>query len=222
MPKADTWELGLLNLLFTNTAFGGVGDSTGLPASGTTGSLYVSLHTASPGDGGDQTSNEANFTSYARVAVARTAGGWTVAEASLVASATNTAQVTFPQCTGGSNTITHVGVGTTTSTTVAAGSNGQAFPGTGNQISVASTTGFPNSGTILVYNGTSYQTVTYTGTSGGNTFTGTAGGSGTLSTGAPVLQAGKLLYYGALTSSLAVSNNITPSFAAGALVIAED
>lgn len=222
MPKADTWELGLLNLLFNNTAFGGVGDSTGLPASGTTGNLYVSLHTSTPGDAGDQTVGEASYTGYQRVAVARTSGGWTVAEASLVASAVNTAQTTFPQCTGGNNTITFVGVGTAPSTTVAAGSNGQALPGTGNQISVASTVGFPSSGTILVWNGSSYQTVTYTNTSGGNTFTGTSGGTGTISTGFPVLQAGKLLYYGALTSSLAVSNNITPSFAAGALVIAED
>lgn len=220
MPKADTWELGLLNLLFNNTAFGGVGDSTGLPASGTTGSLYVSLHITTPGDGGDQTTGEANYTGYQRVAVARTSGGWTVSEVSLVASAVNTAQTTFPQCTGGSNTITFVGVGTAPSTTVAAGSNGATLPQS--TINVASTTGFPASGTILVFNGTAYQTVTYTATAGGNQFTGCSGGTGTLATGYPVLQAGKLLYYGSLTSSLAVSNNITPSFAAGALVIAED
>lgn|SRR5574338_394861 len=42
-------------------------------------------------------------------------------------------------------------------------------------------------------------------------------GVGTASSGA-----GKLLYSGALGSSLAVSQNITPSFAAGALVITED
>jgi hypothetical protein len=53
MPKTDTWELGLLNLLFTNAAFGGVGDTNGLQPSGSAGSLYISLHTASPGDTGD-------------------------------------------------------------------------------------------------------------------------------------------------------------------------
>ena len=39
-------------------------------------SLYVSLHTANPGATGNQTTSEAAYTSYARVAVARTSGGW--------------------------------------------------------------------------------------------------------------------------------------------------
>lgn len=149
MSKSDTWEAGLLNLLFNNTAFGGVGDVSGLQPSATTGSLYVSLHTADPGEAGDQTTNEATYTSYARVAVARTSGGWTISGTSPT-QVVNTGSVTFPQCTGGSNTITHVGVGTASSGT------------------------------------------------------------------------GKLLYSGALTSSLAVSTNITPSFAASALTITED
>lgn len=153
MPKADSWETGVLNLLFNNTTFAPVSD-TGLAGSTTAGSLYISLHTSSPGDAGNQTTNEVTtgaYAGYARVAVARTSGGWTISEVATVAGAANTAQVTFPQCTGGTGaTITHVGVGTAVSGT------------------------------------------------------------------------GTLLYYGALTSSLAVSNNITPSFAALALVVAED
>ncbi len=150
MPKSDTWEVGLLNLLFNNTAFGGVGDTTGLPSSGSAGNLYVSLHTATPGDGGDQTTNEVNYTGYLRVAVVRTSGGWTVAESGGTATAVNAVQITFPQCTGGSNTATYVGIGTATS------------------------------------------------------------------------GAGKLLYYGALSSSLNISNNITPAISSGQLSISED
>lgn len=75
--------------------------------------LYVSLHTADPGEGGNQTTSEANYTSYARVAVARTSGGWTVSSNT----ATNAALIQFPQATGGSNTITYVAIGTASSGT---------------------------------------------------------------------------------------------------------
>jgi hypothetical protein len=150
MSKTNVWESDLLKLVFNNTTASLIGDATGLVGSSTTGVLYVSLHTADPTEGGSQTSSEATYTGYARVAVARTTGGWTVVEVdSGPSTVTNAAQVNFPQCTAGSSTITHVGVGTN-------------------------------------------------------------------STGA-----GKLLYKGALASSLAVSQNITPSFAVGTLVITE-
>ena len=41
--------------------------------------LYLALHTADPGAAGSQTTNEATYTSYARVSVARSTAGWTVA-----------------------------------------------------------------------------------------------------------------------------------------------
>lgn len=75
---ADTWQNAILSLLFSNTAIAGIGDSTGLPGSATDGSLYISLHTADPGAGGSQTTNECAYTPYARVAISRTSG-WTVA-----------------------------------------------------------------------------------------------------------------------------------------------
>lgn len=111
MSMSNTFETNLLNHIFTNAAITLVGDAGGLLPSATPGSLYVSLHTADPGEAGDQTTNEATYTSYARVAVARSGAGWTVSGNN----ASNTAAVTFPQCTGGSNTITHFGVGTDTS-----------------------------------------------------------------------------------------------------------
>lgn len=108
MSKSNAWENGLLLLTFNNTNFALVGDATGLRGSSTAGSLYFSLHTADPGEAGDQTTSEATYTSYARVAVARSGAGFTVT-ANAVAPAGN---VTFPAGTGGSGTATHWGVGT--------------------------------------------------------------------------------------------------------------
>lgn len=45
---------------------------------------------------------------------------------------------------------------------------------------------------------------------------------GWVGVGTALSGSGKLLYYGALGSTLAVSQNITPSFAAGQLVVSED
>jgi hypothetical protein len=108
MSKSNAWETGLLNLLFNNSNFANVGDVTGLRGSTTAGSLYISLHTADPGEAGTQSTSEATYTGYARVAVARSAGGWTISGNAV----SNTAAITFGACTAGSNTITYFGVGT--------------------------------------------------------------------------------------------------------------
>ena len=105
--KDVTWETGLILLLFNNTTFTLVGDAAGLLKSAADGNLYVSLHTADPA-GGDQTTNEAAYTGYARVAVARTAAGW----ACVAGAVSNTAAVTFPVGTGGGEHVTHFAVGT--------------------------------------------------------------------------------------------------------------
>ena len=110
MSKTNTWENDLLKLVFQNTSASLIGDATGLVGSGVAGSLYVSLHTADPGEAGDQTTSETSYTSYARVAVAR-GGAWTIASNSV----SPTANIDFPACTGGSATITHFGVGTSSS-----------------------------------------------------------------------------------------------------------
>lgn len=111
MSKTNSWENGLLELLFKNTNFANTGDATGLRGSSTAGSLYFSLHTADPGEAGDQTTSEITYTSYARVAVARSGSGFTVT-ANAVAPAAN---VDFPAGTGGSGTATHFGIGTASS-----------------------------------------------------------------------------------------------------------
>lgn len=111
MSKSNSWETDLLNLLFNNSNAANIGDATGLRGSTTAGSLYLSLHTADPGEAGDQTTNEAAYTSYARVAVARSSGGFTVSGNQV----TLAANVDFPAGTGGSGTATHFGIGTAAS-----------------------------------------------------------------------------------------------------------
>ncbi len=111
MSKGNTFENELLLLIFNNTAIALIGDASGLQPSATAGSLYVSLHTGDPGEAGTQTTSECAYTSYARVAVARTAGGWTVTGNAV----TNAALIQFPQCTGSSETATHFGIGTASS-----------------------------------------------------------------------------------------------------------
>jgi hypothetical protein len=108
MSKSNAFETALLGLIFENVAIANVGDASGLRATTTAGSLYFSLHTASPGEAGDQSTSEVAYTSYARVAVARSTAGWTVTGNASAADA----NVTFPAGTGGSGTATHWGLGT--------------------------------------------------------------------------------------------------------------
>lgn len=108
MSKSNSCENGLLLLVFNNTDFANIGDAAGLQNSAAAGSLYVSLHTADPGEAGSQTTSEATYTSYARVAVARSGAGWTVTNNQVQ----NAAAINFPACTGGSSTCTYFGVGT--------------------------------------------------------------------------------------------------------------
>ena len=110
MSKGNTFENDWLKLIFNATAIANVADNA---ASSPLTDLYVSLHTADPGEAGDQTTNEAAYTSYARVAVARSSGGWTVTGSSV----SPVAAIEFPSATGGSETITHFAVGTASSST---------------------------------------------------------------------------------------------------------
>lgn len=110
MSKGNTFENDWMKLIFNGTAIANVADNA---ASAPLTTLYVSLHTADPGESGDQTTSEVAYTSYARVAVARTTGGWTVSANSV----SNAAAITFPTATGGSGTVTHFAVGTAASST---------------------------------------------------------------------------------------------------------
>lgn len=142
MSKSNAFENDFLKLIFQATAMTGIAQNHASPNA----SLYVSLHTADVGEAGSQTTNEIAYTSYARVAVARTSSGWAITDNV----ASNVDPVVFPQCTGGSGTATHFAVGTDPS------------------------------------------------------------------------GAGKVLYYGQLTNSLAISAGIEPRFDAGMLTVTEE
>ena len=146
MSMTNAAEANLMNLLFLNTDWANIGDAAGLQNSAAAGSFYVSLHSSDPGEAGNQSTNEISYTGYARVAVARTAGGFTLTPSTI----SNTALVQFAQCTGGTATASHFGIGTDLS---------------------------------------------------GN---------------------GNLIFKGALTSSLSISNGIQPQFAAGAMTVTVD
>lgn len=143
MPKSTATCNSILALIFNGTAWADIAEND---SSGPLTNLYLSLHTADPGVGGSQTTNETSYTNYARIAVARTTSGWDVPSGGATA---NAALAQFAQCGATGATITHVAIGTAASGT------------------------------------------------------------------------GRVLYAGALSSSLAVANGIQPQFAAGALDVTE-
>lgn len=111
MSKGNTFENEWLLHVFNNADIANIGDAGGLRGSVTAGSLYLALHTADPGEAGDQTTNEISYTGYGRQAVARTVGGFTVSGNQV----TLASAVTFGQCSAGTGTVTHFSVGTVNS-----------------------------------------------------------------------------------------------------------
>ncbi len=94
----------LWKLIFNATTWANVAiNATSSPLT----NLYVSAHTADPGAAGNQTTSETSYTSYARQAVARTTGGFTVTGATVYF----VANVVFPVSTSGTPTLTHFGIG---------------------------------------------------------------------------------------------------------------
>jgi hypothetical protein len=106
MSKGNTFENDLLKLIFNGTAIATLADNA---ASTPLTNLYISLHTADPGESGDQTTSEITYTGYARVAVPRSTGGWTAATAG---STSPVANIDFPTGTGGTGTATYAAIGT--------------------------------------------------------------------------------------------------------------
>lgn len=108
MSKSDYFENAMLKILFNATAIANICDNA---SSGALTNLYLALHTLSPGEGGNQLTNEAAYTSYGRVAVARSTGGW---PAPTVGSVSPAANIDFPTATGGSETENYASIGATT------------------------------------------------------------------------------------------------------------
>lgn len=109
MSLTNQTEDDILDLMMTNAAAPNWGDASGLQPSAAAGSIYASLHTgdAVSDTSTDQTDNEAAYTGYARVAVARSVAQWTVS----AGNADNDNAITFGSATSGPETITDVGLG---------------------------------------------------------------------------------------------------------------
>lgn len=229
MSKSNTFENDLLLLVFNNTDITLIGDAAGLQNSAAAGSLYVSLHTAEPGEAGDQTTSETAYTNYARVAVARSGAGWTVSANSV----SNAAAIAFALCGITGATITHFGVGTDAAgagkllysgplgtvvqgpfTAIAAGDlitipghtlavdeRVAFYPAFGSSLPTGLT-----EGTIYWVKTVSSNDITVSTTQGGAAVDITAAGDGV------AIEA----------ATLVVSIGITPSFAIGSLVVVED
>lgn len=110
MSASNAFEAEILDLLLNNSNIANLGDATGVRGSTTAGSCYVALHTADPGEAGDQTTSEATYTNYARVAVARSGAAWTIS-GTAPTQAANASAVTFPSSGSGPQTLTHFSVG---------------------------------------------------------------------------------------------------------------
>jgi len=143
--KSNTFENLELLHIFQNADIANIGDAAGLQNSSAAGSLYVALCTSATVTDDATAGTVATYSPYARIAVARSAVGWTVTDNAV----SNAAAITFATCTSGSDTIRYFEI--------------------------------------------------YTAASGGTR-----------------------LYWGQLTSDLAVGVGVAPTFAIGALIITED
>jgi hypothetical protein len=109
MPKSTDTCNKILALIFNATAWADIAENDATsPAT----NLYLSLHTASPGIGNSQTTNETAYTNYVRIAIIRTASGWAVPSGGTTS---NAALAQFAQCGVTGATITHVAIGTAAS-----------------------------------------------------------------------------------------------------------
>lgn len=104
MSISDTTETAVMALIFNATAWGNYADNA---ASTPETNIVVALQTADPTDSGNMSSSEVTYTSYTRVNVLRTSGGWTVTGGSV----SPVANIDFPAGTGGSGTVTHFSTG---------------------------------------------------------------------------------------------------------------
>lgn len=109
--KGNTFRDEILNLILNNIDIANIGDAAGLQNSATAGSLYIALHNGDPGFGGAQNTLEFAYTGYARVAISRAGGQWTVSSGQ----ASNANIVTFGTCTAGSEYLAFFTVGTASS-----------------------------------------------------------------------------------------------------------
>ncbi len=133
--KGNALQENLLKFIFTTSSSATLGQLTGLltfPVTTTT-LLYVSLHSADPGNSGTQATNEITYTGYNRIATNRSNAGaasWVVGASYSPFSVFPSSAIAFAQCTTASAVvITNWAVGTLTSG-VTQGTTGLLYTGT--------------------------------------------------------------------------------------------
>ena len=226
-------ESALISLIFAAVNWANIADN--MVTSPLT-NLFISLHNADPGEAGAQNTSETAYTGYARIGVARTVGGWTVSGTDPT-QVINAATITFPQCTGGSDTLTHWGIGTLVSGAGVLLASGVIGPTAGPSLTFTCTLASPGAMTVpgsafavndrvSVYHSPT-ATLPTGFTEGVVYFVGTAAStvitlSTTTANANPVNTSTVGSGWVVKQTPLAVSNLITPSFAAGALKLVID
>ncbi len=114
--KGNELQRTFLNYIFcTSAPTTQVGAGTGAATSTTT-TLWVALHTADPGNAGNQATNEVAYTNYARIATNRSNAGaasWVISTTFSPCSVFPSSAIGFAQCTTSSTVvITNWSVGT--------------------------------------------------------------------------------------------------------------
>lgn len=227
-------ENSLLLLIFNAANWSLIADNTATtPAT----QFFVSLHNADPGEAGNQTTNETAYTNYARIAVARTSGGFTVSGTDPT-QVVNAATITFATCGVTGDTITHWGLGTLVSGAGVLLLSGVVGPTAGPYVDFTCTNASPgvltcpgyspsvndrvsvyHSPTATLPTGITEGTVYFVGTApGGQTLT----LSTTTANGNPVNTTSTGSGWIVKQTPLIVSNNITPSFAASTMKLMGD
>jgi len=105
MSKGNTFENDWLRLIFWGDPIANIADNATVSPLAL---LYASLHSADPGEAGNQATSEAAYAGYARVAVPRAPSGWTIS-GSIVHPA---AAIIFPELASGSGNYPFFGIGT--------------------------------------------------------------------------------------------------------------
>lgn len=109
--KTNFFETLLLQHIFQNANIpDGIAGTDPIMLGGSVGNLQIALFTSDPTEG--SLGAEANYTGYARVNVARTAGNWNVYNVGDATSVHNVNAITFNQCQAGSptNLVTHFAI----------------------------------------------------------------------------------------------------------------
>jgi hypothetical protein len=135
MTLTNATEDAILKLMLRAEAWATMADNA---ASTPSTNIYDSGHTADPGETGTQTTSELAYTSYGRVATPRSSSGWDYSNPS----ATLKVLTAFPAGTGGSGTMTHWGIGLSSTSTGTLLGSGAVSPNvvTGNGITPELTT----------------------------------------------------------------------------------